>query len=52
MNANYNLLTVCQTCHDKIDSGEINVEGFMHTTNGKKLKFTQGIKNQKRNFSK
>ena len=51
MNANYNLLTVCQGCHDKIDNGQINVEGFVQTSNGKKLKFKKEKKKSNKKFT-
>ena len=51
MNANYNLLTVCQSCHDKIDRGEIHVDGFIQTSSGKKLKFKEKEKSKKNKFN-
>lgn len=51
MNANYNLLTVCQGCHDKIDIGEIVVDGFMQTSNGKKLKYNNEKKKSRKKFT-
>ena len=51
MNANYNLLTVCQSCHDKIDRGEIHVDGFIQTSSGKKLKFEEKEKSKKNKFN-
>jgi len=52
MNANYNLLTVCQGCHDKIDNGELKVDGFIQTSNGKKLKYNNEKKKSKKKFTK
>jgi len=50
-NSNYNLLTVCQECHDKIDTGEIEVDGYMLTSKGKKLKFKKSKKKSKHKFN-
>ena len=50
-NSNYNLLTVCQKCHDKIDRGEIDVSGWIMTSNGKKLKFKKDKKKRRKKYS-
>jgi DNA mismatch repair protein MutS len=49
-NSNYNLLTVCQHCHDKIDRGELHVDGFVHTSNGKMLKYESKKKESKKKY--
>ena len=50
-NSNYNLLTVCQHCHDKIDTGELEVDGYIMTSKGKKLKFRKSKKKNKHKFN-
>jgi DNA mismatch repair protein MutS len=40
-NAKYNLLNVCEECHDKIHNGEIQVHGYVQTTSGIELDTTQ-----------
>lgn len=32
-----NLMSVCESCHDRIHHGEINVKGYMQTTHGVEL---------------
>ena len=36
-NAKYNLLVVCDKCHDKIHDGKINIEAIKMTSKGKKV---------------
>ncbi len=35
----YNLLVVCQKCHDKIDAGKIDVKGWVMTSKGVELDY-------------
>ena len=51
MNDNSNLITLCSSCHDKVDCGEIEIDGFIMTSKGKKLKHKKGNKNKKRKFN-
>ena len=37
-----NLMNVCESCHDKIHSGDIKVEGFVNTSEGRKLLVKKG----------
>jgi DNA mismatch repair protein MutS len=37
----FNLLNVCQKCHDDIHANKIIVNGFINTTNGIELQFTK-----------
>jgi DNA mismatch repair protein MutS len=34
-----NIVTLCETCHDKIDTNEIVINGWLNTTNGRKLDY-------------
>lgn len=38
-NKAHNLITVCGACHRKIHNGEIEVDGYYQTTNGKVLRW-------------
>jgi len=40
-NSNYNLVTLCQTCHDDVDRQKITINGWLETSNGKLLDFTK-----------
>jgi len=44
-----NLVTLCELCHDKIDTNELVINGWLNTTNGRKLDFTlqEKVKNNK-----
>ena len=33
----FNLMVICQECHDKIHAGKLNVEGIKMTSSGKKI---------------
>uniref|UniRef100_A0A6C0ECV4 DNA mismatch repair proteins mutS family domain-containing protein n=1 Tax=viral metagenome TaxID=1070528 RepID=A0A6C0ECV4_9ZZZZ len=37
-NAKANLVVICESCHDKIHSGELSVKGYTMTSGGKKIK--------------
>jgi len=50
-NSNYNLLTVCSHCHDKIDSNEININGWVLTSKGKQLQYTKQNKKNNKKYS-
>ena len=34
-----NIVTLCEKCHDKVDTNEIVINGWLNTTNGKKLDY-------------
>jgi len=34
-----NIVTLCSSCHDKIDTNELVINGWIETTNGKKLDY-------------
>lgn len=49
-NSNYNLVTLCQSCHDDVDRNKIIINGWNETSNGRLLEFTNkniSIKKQK-----
>jgi len=37
--SNYNLATLCSQCHDKVDSNNIIINGWIETSNGKELDY-------------
>jgi DNA mismatch repair protein MutS len=37
-NKQYNLIAVCEECHNNIHKGKLEIEGFRQTTEGVKLK--------------
>jgi DNA mismatch repair protein MutS len=37
--ANYNLVTLCQSCHDEIDRNKIIINGWTETSQGRKLDY-------------
>lgn len=43
-NRKSNLITVCQTCHDKIHNNEFKINGYQQTSEGIKLKIENKIK--------
>jgi DNA mismatch repair protein MutS len=49
-NANYNLVTLCRTCHDDVDRNKIKINGWIETSNGKELNYT--IENDSEKLSK
>lgn len=38
-NNNYNLVTLCRYCHDKVDNGKLIINGWDETSNGRELKY-------------
>ncbi len=38
-NFNYNLVTLCSSCHDDVDRNKIIINGWLDTNEGKKLDF-------------
>ena len=40
--AKYNGVVLCQTCHDKVDRGEIIINGWMETSDGRELDYKFG----------
>ena len=40
-NVKHNLANVCTACHDRIHRGEIHVDGYVQTTQGVELKFSE-----------
>lgn len=38
-NANYNLVTLCQSCHDEVDRNKIIINGWIETSNGSNLDY-------------
>ena len=40
-NASYNLVNVCETCHDKIHRGDININGYCVSTDGTFVEISQ-----------
>ena len=49
-NSNYNLVTLCQSCHDKVDCELIEINGWKDTSNGRLLdyKFNETKKSNKK----
>jgi len=47
--ANYNLVTLCSSCHDEVDRNKIVITGWNNTSNGKELDYKKknNIKKQK-----
>ena len=37
--SNYNLVTLCQSCHDNVDRNNIIINGWIETTNGRLLDY-------------
>ena len=51
-NSNYNLVTLCQKCHDKIDTEEIIIRGWIDTSDGIKLDYSLNeIKKSKKKYT-
>ena len=46
-----NLVTLCENCHDKIDTDEIVINGWLETSNGKKLDYVIKDKKKKNKHS-
>jgi DNA mismatch repair protein MutS len=46
-----NLVTLCESCHDKIDTDEIVINGWIETSNGKKLDYIIKDKKKKNKHS-
>ena len=46
-NDKHNLMNVCESCHDKIHRDEIKVEGYVQTSNGIELKFSEHVIDEK-----
>lgn len=40
-NKKFNLVALCHTCHDKIDTGELEINGYQFTNKGKRLNVKQ-----------
>lgn len=38
-NSKFNLVALCQVCHDKVHNESLRIEGWKHTTNGIQLQF-------------
>ena len=38
-NNDSNLVIVCKSCHNKIHNNEINIDGYVQTSEGKQLQF-------------
>ena len=49
--AKYNGVVLCRKCHDKVDRGEIIINGWLETSGGRELDFTRGdiVKKKKYN---
>lgn len=39
MNAKYNLIPLCESCHHKVHHGELDINGYLDTSKGKVLDF-------------
>jgi DNA mismatch repair protein MutS len=48
-NANYNLVCLCQTCHDLNDNNTIIIKGWDETNKGRVLNFSYNLNIEKRN---
>ena len=48
-NDSSNLLVLCMGCHDKVDRNEIIIDGWVNTTNGRKLNYNIVEKEVKKN---
>ena len=46
--ANYNLVTLCQQCHDDVDNNKIIINGWLETSNGRILDYILKKKNTKK----
>ena len=46
-----NIVTLCSTCHDKIDTDEIVINGWLETSNGKKLDYEIKDKQSKHKYT-
>ena len=50
--ANYNLVTLCSSCHDEVDRNKIVITGWNNTSNGKELAYIiNDIKSDKQKYS-
>ena len=49
-NCNYNLVTLCQECHDKVDNELMIIKGWSETSNGRSLDFS--LNKKKKNNKK
>ena len=45
-----NIVTLCSSCHDKIDTNELVINGWIETTNGKKLDYFVQEKKSKNKY--
>jgi DNA mismatch repair protein MutS len=39
MNAKFNLVPLCKTCHDNVHSNKLNINGYIQTSNGIELQY-------------
>ena len=48
-----NLVTLCQSCHDKVDRDEIIINGWLDTSNGRQLDYVivRGVVEKKTKYS-
>jgi len=46
-----NIVTLCSSCHDKIDTDEIVINGWLETSNGKKLDYEIKDKQSKHRYT-
>ena len=42
-NEEYNLVSLCKSCHLKIDTGELIIKGYISTTSGRMLDYTKAF---------
>jgi len=48
-NANYNLVCLCQSCHDLNDNQKIIIKGWDETNEGRKLNYSYNLNIEKKN---
>ena len=42
----HNLVPLCETCHERVHRGEVDILGYQHTSDGRQLAFTQNAGEQ------
>ena len=42
-NSKFNLVCLCESCHDKVHNGSLNIIGYVETIDGKELKVEKGV---------